>query len=298
MKAQFVYESLNEDQKSFKDLSILSREIFNIFYKKFGNSKSIIEELDWDWEKIFEHIVPLAKFASNKYEKINDFLKSGVGLIYSNFNKKDQDGGAAFFMEPSQYIPAESNLDKKYAEKFPAGLVIFNRGQVGDVITGESLFAHELQHAYDYWRSKGKSAQGRKYNARVILDANPYSKKDPEVEKERKIYYNDTSELSGLFTEKIKGHYWAGWIRYKDDKGHYDLNAPALWGFYDWKEQFEDFKRYFKPWDYLDDKLKKKYANKFYTYYEKIKGIYSEKGYKGLDQYGLKYRGNPPKDES
>ena len=64
MKAQFVYENLqflNEDQKSFDDLARLSKEIFNHFYEKYGPSKALLDELDRDWNKIFDHIIPLSK---------------------------------------------------------------------------------------------------------------------------------------------------------------------------------------------------------------------------------------------
>lgn len=297
MKAQFVYENLqllNEDQKSFDDLSRLSKKIFNYFYEKYGPSKSLLDELDLDWNKIFDHVVSLSKFSSDKYPHIQKFMDSGLGLIYSNYNiSSESDGGAGFFMNPTQYIPPENELDKKYADAYPSGLVLFGSTEVGSgwsmVLVGENNLIHEFQHAYDYWRSKGKSTEKRKYNAEKILAANPYSNKDEEAEKERKIYYNDTSELSGHFTEAIKGHYWAGRWSPMDGKGFIIDRDDVREGFYDWKDQLKSFKASFLPWAYLSEKMKKKYSNKFYTYYHKFKKIYDEEGYEGLDRLGLNH---------
>jgi hypothetical protein len=294
MKAKFVYESisfLNEDQKSFEDLSILSKEIFNFFYKKYGEPESLLEKLDFNWEEILKHIVPLSKFDSSKYKSIKEFINAGIGLIYSKYKADDAaDGGAGFFMSPKAYISGDSELSKKYAKLYPAGLVLFAAHEIGSgvslVVGGESNLMHELQHAYDFWRSKGKNQAKKKYDTKKIVNSDPYSKSDDDVEKARSIYYNDTSELSAHFVESLKSHYWAG----KERDKYYVPGKEYVPGFYRWELQLERFKSGFGPWDYLSDKLKKKYVNKFYTYYIKLKKIYDKEGVEGLSKLGLKYR--------
>jgi hypothetical protein len=295
MKAKFVYESisfLNEDQKSFEDLSILSKEIFNYFYNKYGEAESILEKLNFNWEEILKnHIVPLSKFDSSKYKNIKEFINAGIGLIYSKYKADDAaDGGAGFFLSPKTYISGDSELSKKYAKLYPAGLVVFAAHDIGSgaalVVGGESNLMHELQHAYDFWRSKGKNQANKKYDTKKIVNSNPYSKSDDDVEKARSIYYNDTSELSAHFIESLKSHYWAG----KERDKYYVPGKEYVPGFYRWELQLERFKSGFGPWDYLSDKLKKKYVNKFYTYYIKLKKIYDKEGVEGLSKLGLKYR--------
>ncbi len=88
-------------------------------------------------------------------------------------------------------------------------------------------------------------------------------------------YYLNPSELSAYFTQAIKGHYWASVRREKFNK---------------WDDQLYWFQKEFPPWHHLDEKGKKKYTNKFYTYYDKIKKIWEDEGEEGLKKRGLKYR--------
>jgi hypothetical protein len=60
--------------------------------------------------------------------------------------------------------------------------------------------------------------------------------------------------------------------------------------FYDWNDQLYWFKKGFEPWEYISESQKKKYINKFYIYYSRVKEIWESEGLDGLKKRNLKIR--------
>ena len=79
MRAQFV---LNEDYNSLKELHKVSFEIFSWFKEKNIKRLNPLKEDSDEFD--IRNIVD-----SKKYEKIDKFIQSGIGLIYGDISDEE-----------------------------------------------------------------------------------------------------------------------------------------------------------------------------------------------------------------
>lgn len=259
MRAQFV---LNEDYNSLKELHKVSFEIFSWFKEKNIKRLNPLKEDSDEFD--IRNIVD-----SKKYEKIDKFIQSGIGLIYGDISDEEwQEAGAIIYPPDYKNVFTPESLEKY--KVFKSGFIIF--------CSRENLL-HELQHAYDYWISGGKNQRSGYNGLQGKILSNSGINYDAEVAK----YYLDPVELNAYFSEAISGHYWAGLEQTMEKK-----NRDYV--FYDWNDQLYWFKKGFKPWEYISESQKKKYINKFYIYYSRVKEIWESEGLDGLKKRNLKIR--------
>lgn len=141
-----------------------------------------------------------------------------------------------------------------------------------------STLLHELQHAYDAWRSKGKAFsnnrgyEDRKQKARELSVSKPLYDLTPEeleaVESSRKEYLNLVSEINARYAQAVQQTRF-----YKIDK---ENNKAAE----SWDNVFSSFKTFFYGWSGLSDKMKRRLTQRVSKAYqeisEKLQGVISE----------------------
>jgi len=219
-----VHEFLNETYKSFEELKMLVKDIMDAFKTKNLNRGEI---------HLLKDIVDM-----KKYKDISVIGNIGIKIVATGV-----DSG---WISPD--LMRKNEKYKVLYKKFK-GIVISQLSEHG-------VFIHELQHAYDWYRNKGKA--GRKYNPQ---DA--YKTSSDFEEK----YYRDTSEQSSFFTEAV------------NDVEFFDKNSNIR----DIHSVYNDFKEIYgaiwwgdKPgktnaWKYLTPKIQKNLSRKFSQYYFNIK---------------------------
>ncbi len=268
-------ELLNEDYKSFSDLTLLVKKEMNNYLKQHTNKlapiwkifdKDIKEEDEMQPDEFMNYIIPFNKTVKypSKYKSLEKFINIGIGLIYGTINK-DPHFIQGAFMSP-EFLKGLMKEDypenyKKLIKQYPYGIIVF------PLMT---ILQHELQHLYDFWRSGGKAMDNYKTKKYKRKDV----KKKGFIDPAHADYYLLEPELSAYFNQEIESHYWT------DFQGNF---SP-------WEIQSRWFKNRFEPWEYLNDKGRKKYINKFYIYYKKAEEIFDKEGVKGLKAHGLEVR--------
>jgi hypothetical protein len=258
---------LKENYESFKDLSKISVDVF----KRIKNSKKLItrekiSQLFNNDDLLLKNTISL-KNLIKKYEgKFKDFLNSGLGILYANLDDSGWDVTGGYLNGKDLKEMDDPSLLNTY-KKFPQGIII---------APSSGIFFHELQHAFDFYRSKGKVVPT--YDSNEIFK---HMENSWGYNKKLKPYYLDPSELNAYFKEAVFSTYWA------EEK---DINDNNKSKFYNFKDILYWFKKSFIPYDYLNEKGKKKYINKLYPYYEKIKDIYNREGIEGLKKRNLEVR--------
>jgi len=222
--------ALNETYESYVELNQLAKDIFDAYQKK----KISINTFYY-----------IQSFTKRKYSVINDLIKANIGIIIVT-SKKSSFGA---FCEPKYYTT------KKEYQYLNGYIIIYN---------GELYFStlmHELQHAYDYIRSKGKyvntkmgNKQEKFLNARASASI---SNIDDLKKSYKKIYYRTPHEKSAIFVGTLSE------INFFLDEEEIILK--------DFRTVYEEFKEKYKGYDYLTPKDKKILLRKFSQYYYKLK---------------------------
>jgi len=241
MRARFV---LNETYDSYKEIEQLSSEIKN-------RMPELSEENFYDIKKLIKN--------ENKYPLLNGLINSTIGLLITN--KTDMRGG---FLSPERYkSTVEENVKYKLwpffdnitadtlHKKFPGGLIVMGS-------KNSKVFMHELQHAYDNYRSKSKYTSSK----RSVNYEKASNKSDQEISRAEAInYFRLPHELSAFFINAIND------INFFDNKNKI---RPL-------KDVYKDFIDAFGSWEVLTPKIKKMLVRKLSQYYYKIKEEHEKK---------------------
>jgi len=223
------YLALNETYDSYTELK---RYVENIGGEIIGNRmyelKHFIKEGD-------------------TYNFINDFLQSGTTAII--FMKKLEFPGT--FVPPEAYDgfgPNAPLLKLQYTNG-----IIMIRADSANIPT----VLHELEHAYDYFRSDGKidnTKLGQKYLKHAKAAAS-IGKNIGSDENLLRLYYRTPHEQSSYFVQAINA------IEFFDKNG----NIKNI------HEAYRLFKVFYEGYQYLTPKDKRNLARKFAQYYHRIK---------------------------
>jgi len=262
---------LNETYESFRELESVAKIIYKKFAKFFlFRSRQGV-------------IYPFKKFIDKKFSIIQDFIDNGnIGILYVKINPDKNSGVKACFV-PKKSLGAFSNTtedQKKLLNKYNGIIVIYSMNYIS--------ILHELQHAYDYYKSNGKF-----YNNKKVLQfhnmekpvSNPAFKGHNKEELEQQIdgylkklhrymftYSSTPVELSAFFIQTITN------LEFFIDAGKqgiYFRDIHLLW---------DEFKEKYQNYDILTPKIKKDLARKFSQYYHKIKDEYADR-VKVYDKY-------------
>lgn len=245
-------EFLNEGQTEVNEIYLLADQIIEFFAKRNDKFYKEIKEDGY----IEDYLVKMV-FNPSKYKTLIPFISQFDLLI--QFNKdENRNIKGEFSMNSDTYEPSasiiintnnkwfESNIEMGYDKYKDNEYEILKYGLSK---TFRSSIAHELQHAYDYFRSEGKfskSKQSAEFYKQVNKD-NILDGFSPEAEK---MYNNLPHEQWARFTETMEELVFDG-------------------GFKDVLNQFKDKYRNFNA---LSEKDKNRLIKALYVYYDNKKG--------------------------
>ena len=239
---------LNETYESFVELKILAQDIIDWY------SDKIEKDAAYSYIPI-EEIYDLQKFIKRDYKVLKEFVNSSIGFICHYLHDSQLDTGS--YIQSTEYnllkelLPADNVKEiSKKIEEYKIGLILIDSisMKVGTVI-------HELQHAYDDFRAKGKlvsTKMGSRFLKKEKLIKNKVRK--PDISK---AYYRTPHELSAFFVKTLN------YINFFYDETEMNLK--------DFHTLYDEFKENFQGYDYLTSKDKKILARKFSQYYYKLK---------------------------
>lgn len=239
--------AINETYESYQELNILSEEIFNYFIKNKNKRAQLLQ---------------LSDISTKKFTVINDFIKFPIGIILL---PKNTDIGGSFCL-PTEY-PYLLKILKKYNVSIELNEI--RRFKLGIIIIYEIdklKILHELQHAYDNYRAKGKFlntklGQRLKDKSNIISSIGADKTKTLDIENlldtYTKTYFRSPHEMSAYFVTAVN------MINFFRDKEELFLR--------DFNDIYEEFKDTYQGYKYLTPKDKKILARKLSQYYYKLK---------------------------
>jgi hypothetical protein len=227
--------AINETYESYSELRLLAQDVIDTF-----------DDLIAKDEK--QEINLIKKFTNRDYKIIKDFVKAKIGIYYFISLYNANKGKFLSNRDPETF----KKIKKFY--KYSDGLIVIYNLNIGTVL-------HELQHAYDSYRSGGKYISTRAaqdlFNEMGKKHLVDQKEMEDIIEKRKKLYYRTPHELSAYFVETINN------IEF-----FYDT-AKTI--FRDFKDVYEEFKEKMAGYEKLTPKIKKILARKFSQYYYKMK---------------------------
>lgn len=246
---------LDEDFDSTNEILELSEEIF-IFYCK------ILTVDTKDFEK-FPIIEPFSLFIKGDYTVLSDFineyellfnferLSNGARGIFRQ--RKTRNGGMITISRGggklTRAVKTAMNI-KNFNDRFEH---IYYKAHDSAVI---SVIVHELQHAYDAWRSGGKFTHSKE----------TFTHKDDKIKGEKsydslyKSYLKLPHEISARFEQAIKD------IKFNerdwDNNRKFKITTP-------WDSIYKSFKLTFNGWEDMTPKIQKNLTRRLSQYYHK-----------------------------
>jgi len=153
---------LNETYESYVELKKLAKEVQDkLYYDKERPDRSTFKKVDKSARKLKEEyenkIIGIKDLVNiNNYTTLKDFLELNTRIV---FLKNDDAGAAGEYTSQKELLQKESTRTHKLIKNFSN--LNFGNLKGGIISIYEHIFPmkiilHELQHAYDDYRSKGK----------------------------------------------------------------------------------------------------------------------------------------------
>jgi hypothetical protein len=228
-----------ESYSNIKELKILTEDIIRLMSKDIAKMYTTQDD---------KHTIVnlFNKIDIQKYHIIEDFIKNNFVNKIVLFTKTGFDfkGGYLYGEMDLNIYPLHSNiiiLTSKDGEK------------IQQLLSNELYYTilHELQHAYDDYRSHGKFIK--------ISDI----KHGKDLER----YYNSTHELSSYFTDTVSSIEFS-YITYEETPtSQEDGIVNVIKEMYDFDITKQNFIKKFIGWSYLTVDNKKKMLHKLGKYY-------------------------------
>lgn len=247
-----------ETYKSQKELELLSTDILVALSKSIINNYKLNNKLDINTMTTITHV-----YKNNKAEYIDilDFIQNTN--IRVNLEMVDKVGNDKAYMRPFNYTTARITvyIDKSIQEDLEK--LIEKNGDIDyedvyfEIYIYNSSLLHELQHAFDNYRSKGealKDRTGYDANKRKALPlefmSNLSSEQKDILEQVYKQYMNLPFEIDARFTQAIA-----------------DIIFISHGKLLPWDKVYTFFKKSFKGWDYLNIKDRKRLVRRLSQFY-------------------------------
>lgn len=216
-------------------------------------------------------ILVTGRMRGGEYDEISDFVDSTSIKIHP-VEIIDNDlkvNGRLFYVPALENLPARYEIKLRYSrdavEEINEMLVSDNNGLGVDYkdvyfklyYMFFSVLLHEIQHAYDAWRSGGKAFNSqftkeyiKKQELVKSLSNKDVSDLSPEeidaINNSSKAYLNLVHEINARYAQAMHK------VRLKGlDDNFNDIIKP-------WKNVYSDFKTHFVGWQILSDEMKKK----------------------------------------
>ena len=239
---------ITEGYKEIDEIYFLSDEIIEYFSKNSDKFYKELKKEDYTYENLKE-IIDI-----NKYNMLKDFINNfNLDVVFYKVNNENLKGE----FSPENYDEYEpqgailinqknpefmKNLQKGYA-KYDDNEYEILKYALSNTFRG--TIVHELQHSYDYFRSKGnfsKSKQTTEYRKQVDKD---------NID-------NGLSPTAQLLSAKLPHEQWAIFTQVIQE---IDFNT-------DFNNVLKQFKTKYRNYNQLDEKQKKRLYNVLYQYYD------------------------------
>lgn len=252
-----IFEGINE----IDELYILADEIIEYFS---FNYKEIEEEIEADGymnyplvkmiynTKNYKTLVPFFSNFKLTIEASVDFNSDKMAGVFipDKYNEYDNEGSVLLNYGSKRFKDSLERSKKKYnniQEAYKNSLTE----------TFKLILVHEIQHAYDYFRSES--------NFRKNKQTYKYNKKYSEVELSDDVKQNDAFFRSEDYQNTYLKLPHEVWARFSETVGVLDYNKP-------FNDVLNDFKKKLRGYDILSDNQKKRIKNTLYKYYDTKKG--------------------------
>lgn len=264
---EFLDEAYEDVSEISKLASEIIRKISEQNYQRYNKSGS------------FDYLygVHLSDIDPTKFKKLSDFIKNTNLQVYVLPQKNEGDKGAYSMYRDAEYDPKLEREIEIYVDLYDIKKDIdekLRRGSISDkdvlYTIHSKLFSslvHELQHAYDDYRSKNQIYRSKEY--KQYLDAYMNNKVRDNISddlEQAKKYMNLPHEIWARFSQAIQNtSFYTFDIDEKNEKLVYFMNPL--------KNVVRDFQRKFKGFGILPDKMKRKLLNKIvqFWHYEQEK---------------------------
>jgi len=275
-------EVIEETQEGQKDLEEFTNDILmlmgEVSVKTFEDNKIYYGE---DNSRLLHFpMVVTGKMDGDKYNEIGDFVKeTSIRIVPTTFIDKEGTQGRLEYASPHDNMGREMfSIKLKYTqEQLKEVNDLLVEKPYGDVKPKDVYFKlfyvfyttllHELQHAYDAWRSKGKAFGGQRSKEYVKkqqmadkLEKKPTSDLTPEernaLSDSYNAYLNLTHEINARYAQAMQ----KARLTSVDDEWN-EIMKP-------WKEAYSSFRSNFKGWRILSDKMKKRLINRLAKAYQ------------------------------
>ena len=291
---KIIREVIEETHTAQKDIEKFANSILKFLAQRCIDEYEYLRKYDSESIELYNlPIVYTGKITGEGYDEIANFVQeTSIKITPTTLIDKPSTRGRL------QYASPESNNGREYfeiklkynqedlykinellSEKYPdvtANDVYFRLFYIF-----YSTLIHELQHAYDAWRSKGKafnSQLSQKYVRQQGL-ANQLEKKSREeltpeeidaLGNSYKAYLNLVHEINARYAQAMQK------VRIKG----YDDNFNDVMK--TWDDVYSQFKLNFEGWRFLSDKMKKKLARRVAKAYQEE----SENLKTAIEKYG------------
>jgi hypothetical protein len=274
------YIKLFESYNSQKDLEMLTDSILSVILDTSYKNANTIMQLKG---------IKLKDVNSNGFSEIEPFLKAYSEMLLVIIKPEDVENhdlseGAVYLVsndkdgnDPIRYIIISENKhsieylnklsvdgDKEDKDNRPSMLYSLKSDYAGSLL-------HELQHAYDDWRSKGNALrQSDEYEKKKKISNSKYNKGTENLKEEELQYIgnqyidyvNLKHEVDARFTVGIKKTDFYFW----DIDKMMEVNKD-VYTMYSFDEALKNFKRSMPDFRHLSDNEKKRVLHKFGKFY-------------------------------
>lgn len=283
---------ISETQDGQVDLEKFANDILKAIGERVVRERDRLQWLDPENPEL--KYLPLLFTGTMKGEgftEISDFVRETsirISLTSLISGRKETEGLMSYGSPKENNGKEIIEIQLKYSDK---NLAEINKLFVNDdnVSGGDVYFVifymffstllHELQHAYDAWRSKGKGLEKskgydfRRMVAKQIASSAPFDELTPEdiesVESSHKEYQNLVSEINARYAQAMH------------ETRMYQMNNEHKRVMKSWEDVLSEFKINFDGWKDLNDKMRKRLTQRvskaFQETSDKIKNSLQEK---------------------
>lgn len=254
--------ALNETYESFEELYELASDIYEQFTKKFSLKK--IKSY------VFYNI---KKFIKYDYVMLKDFLdNTSIGIIYV---KKRPDA----HIDTGAFVVKKKSFKNTFNVEFIDDLTKTFDYIIVVYTMQTTTILHELQHTYDFYRSKNKYEESKKHKKHVEITRNYNVMKellDKGVSGDKESVEKILQKMNRTFDD-----YYTSYVRQQDEiSSHFVQTLPLLTFYVKTKGKrlmrnldnvWYEFMIKYPGYNRLTPKQKKTLARKFSQYYYKVK---------------------------
>lgn len=286
------YLKLYESYSSQKELEELAKILINHITEK------TLDGLDSNIDSILQYkTTMLGSVNPNIFTTIKPFIEKRRNILIAilhleNFNEYCSGEACYLYYKNDEYSNDPKNISHHiFVKEDPYTITKFNEyikkwdyNNTEDILRDisnnmnksyHSHLLHELQHAYDDWRSNNKAIRDKSYDYKSNTELyNKYTKnlnlnqnmKEEELDfiaKHHKEYLNLPHEVDARFTQAIKKTDF-----YELDFDKSFENEYEIYNMLPFEDVKKQFKRKLYPFNMLNDDEKKRVLRKFGQFYE------------------------------